>query len=967
MISVTVNVYAYLGSWTDITSDVVGTMSADWGMKSNKPDDVLAQTGTLLLSLKNNTGKYTPGGAAVIHTDWGKGTKVRVIFTYDGQTYVRFYGAIDTIRIDAGTKGQRKVHCVALDWMNYAAKYPLNNPAIELNKRVDQGLTTILSGMPIQPLATDIDTGAVTLPTIFNDATLKTKAYSEFHKFAMSEFGSYIYVKKDKTNGETLRFESSARRVYSTAVKQVPVALANGNLLQEDGFAILQENGDHILTEANAMQNVTIDNSMTSMDVVYGENLINRISVSANPTRIDTVDSQIFSLDSALFVDANDEKSFYVEFTEENSKRLVAALPPESSYPTTLFHFDAAGPEELVVDEGGKPWDDYSLELVTNIKKFGVASLYFDGGDSYAEGTHSVDYEFGNIDFTVEWWEYRFNASANKATISRSGTGGFCPWSFGMSDGTNSLVYITSNGSSWDIANGKSFGAIPIAVWTHYAISRDGTTFRMFKNGVLVQKWTSSATILASTSPMVLGKSGTNYITACLDEMRITKGLARYTATFTPATEPFALSGLVYSAWTNANGTGTEITEDVNVSVTYGAAGANVTVANSGSTGGYLTTLKIFGKIVETVSPVTDIQEDQPSIDAYGYHDLSINQPYQADFTSGREKAAEILDINRVPLVDINRVTMSANRDDAHMKYFLYTDVGDLVSIKEDQTEADAAYFIQGMGWDAQPSVTGGIVNFWWTVKKHRASVTPLAINFADLVTNNNHVEWGYLPAIAVENVPYRIWSFWFNCYTTMSQDGYIISCYETDGASLTARGYSIGFPTTNRRLEFIGISGGTVQKWRSAQFPNTPNTLFHVLIAYDSRSVSNQPIFYVNGTFYANTLNSSWTTTGAGEVGTNLKFNTSKDDVLQQVLMKDIRIYNGDQVADPAVLASLLYAEGAYGNNNKTGLLFRAFNAPIDEINEYTGAYLAENQKLVDDIGLAVGTPKNAPLGVAV
>lgn len=969
MTEVTLAIQAYLGgAWTDIISDVAAstTVSSNWGMDGNKPLDLLAKTGQLRFSLKNNTGKYTSGGASVIHADWGKGTKVAADFTFDGQTHRRFYGAIDSIGLDAGTLGERKAHVTVLDWMDYAAKYPIQNPAIELDKRADEAITTILAGMPIQPSVVSLDTGAHVFPTVFNDATLKTRAYSEFQKLALSELGR-IYHKKDQTYGDTLRFESANARVYSFPVKKVPVNTSTGYILMETGDKILMEDGSGILIESYALQDVTIDNTMLNMDVVYGDNLINRITVSANPTRIATVDTPLFTLDSALFVDAGDTKEFFIQFTEDASKRLVAALPPDTSYPTTLLHFDAPGPEEVVVDEGGKPFDDYDVSLVTNVKKVGVAALYLDGSASYAEGTSSADYEFGSGDFTVEWWEYRFDTDASEAVVCRGGGGGYVSWALGVSDGANSLIYITSNGSSWDIANGKTFGAIATNTWVHYALVRSGSTFYAFKDGVITDTWTSSATILASTDALTIGKSGANYITACIDEMRLTKGFARYTAPFTPTTEPYQLSGLIKGAWTNANGTGTELTDDFNITISYGAAGASVSVENSGTTGGYLTTLKINGKIVETISPVTDIQEDAASIAAYGYHEMSIDQKYQQDFTSGREKAATILDENKVPRVDINRVTWNANRDEAHMQYFLHTDVGDLVNIIEDQTETDASYFIQGMGWDAQAAASGVIVNAWWNVKKFRDTPSPLAIQFTG-TSGRSYVEWGYLPQIAVENTPYRIWSFWFYP-TTFGDYGNLIGHLSNIGNSFDHRGYNIEFTSTARVLQFWFPSNDTMQRWRSTAIANTTNTWFHMMVAYDSRSILNQPTFYVDGA--SNTLSSygtPYSVVDDGELGLNLRFSSPYLTTFYgNIIMKDIRIYNGDQVADPAQLASLLYAEGAHGNANKTGLLFRAFHADPDDLADYTGAYLTEDQKLIDDIGFAIGTPKNAPLGVAL
>lgn len=962
MTTVQVNVYAYLdATWTDITSDISagGSISAEGGMNGNKPLDLLAQVGQLNFSLLNNTGRYTPSGTSVISADWGKGTKVKVVFTYNSITYVRFYGTVDSIRIDAGTLGTRQVHVTALDWMKRAIEYPIQNPAVALNQRSDQAITTLLAGMPIQPLAIDFDTGANIFPTVFNDATLKTRAYSEFQKIALSELAP-IYLKKDATYGETLRVESANTRTAASPVKRISITNTPGYILQENGDRILQENGDGILTEGYTLQDVFIDNTMTNMDVIYGQNLINRITVSANPTRIATVDTPIFKLDSALFVGAGEEKSFFVQFTEDASKRLVAALAPDPSYPTTLLHFDVAGTEELIVDESGKPWDDYDAQLITTVKKFGPSALYLDGTASYIEATASDDYELGDGDFLIEYWEYRYSATAGCATISRSGAGGFVPWTLGYSDGTNALIYISSNGASWDIANGRTFGAIPLNAWTHYALGRTDDTFFALKNGTLTDTWISSGTIPASTAALTIGKSGSNYITAAIDEVRIVKGNNPYTASFTVPTEPYQLSGVVFGAWTNANGTGTELTGDFTIAISYGAAGAEVTVTNTGTTSGYLSTLKINGKIVETISPVTDVQEDQDSIELYDYSELAIDQKYQHDFTSGREKAAAILDENKTPLVEINKVYWNANRDEAHMMYFLDTDIGDVVYIKEDQTEINGAYYIQGMGWDARSGNDGAIVTPWWIVKKLRDRISQLGIRFADLATNINYVDFGYLPSVAVENVPNRIWSLWFNV-AEMNQPAPFLRMDINDTGD--SQGIVIGFYSTNRRIQFTGVSGTTVQTWRGVALANTPDTWFHVLLVYDSASTSNAPRLYVNGTSNTMTLNSTTTTTRTGEVGTRFKIG----DGFQEASMKDIRIYNADQAGDAATLASLLYAEGAYGEDNKDGLLFRTFYAPILQLADYEGANLTEDMKLVDDIGFAVGTPKNEPLGEAV
>lgn len=968
MTTITMQIYIYINSaWTDVTSDTFDNdgYSASWGMSSNKPTDFVAKTGTMNFTLKNNDGKYLPNGSAVVSPDWGKGVKVKAVFTSNGISSIRFYGVVDKLDIVKIPPDISRVRVSCVDWMNYAAKFPLQNPAIQIDKRMDEAMTTIVDAMAIQPLARDFAEGLNVFPTVFNDATQFTFALSEFSKLATSELG-YIYVKKDATYGETLVAESAGSRVLSTPRKKVKVSQGTSYLLQENGSYLLQENGSKLLLGGYTFQDVSVDNSMDNIQADYGENLINRIVVSVNPTKIADKDSLLYSLESPIYFEAGAEKEFNVQFTEESSKRIVAALPPESSYPTSLFHFDdTPSTGGAIKDESGKTWNDFGVELVANVKKFGARSMYMDGSDTYVYASTSDSFEFGSGDFTVEWWEYRFSAASTHAVIRRSTVGTYLPWSFGVSDGTNSKAYISSNGSSYDIANGKTWGAIALNTWVKYSISRVGNTFYMHKDGLLTDTWTSSAAILASTDELYIGGVGT-CITACIDELRITKGLGRYTANYTPETEPFSLSGLVVGAWNNENGEGTELTEDFAVTVSYGAAGATINVTNNSTYAGWLTDLKVFGKIVESTSKLSNVQEDADSISQYSEHELVIDQIYQQDFTSGREEAAKILETNKNPLVRVNSVSMNANRSESHAQYFLGTDVGDVVQIVEPVTETDADFFIQGMNWSAQAGNDGVIVNFGWTLKKFRESLSELAIKFAgaEVAGELNSVHFGYLPAVSADNVPYRIWSLWFYKGLTRSGSTFIYSYQE---GSTTYRGYGVGLVGANGRVRVV-IKNGTVRNIYDSQpgfVPNVNNTWHHLLVAADVNS-TNYPKMYWNGVLETNpTLVSSIETGESTEVGTNLLITDSQ--LSSACTMADVRIYNGDQIADPSALALALYNEGRYGENNKTGLLFRTFYVPANELSDYEGVSLTEDMKVYDDVGFAVGTPTDTPLGVAI
>jgi hypothetical protein len=77
--------------------------------------------------------------------------------------------------------------------------------------------------------------------------------------------------------------------------------------------------------------------------------------------------------------------------------------------------------------------------------------------------------------------------------------------------------------------------------WYHIAVTRSGNTFRTFVNGVVEKTYTSSAAVFSdATIPYNIGRtaylSGTFYYNGYIDDLRVTKGYARYTTTFTPPT-----------------------------------------------------------------------------------------------------------------------------------------------------------------------------------------------------------------------------------------------------------------------------------------------------------------------------------------------------------------------------------------------------------------------------------------------
>jgi hypothetical protein len=179
-------------------------------------------------------------------------------------------------------------------------------------------------------------------------------------------------------------------------------------------------------------------------------------------------------------------------------------------------------------------------KLATAQKQFGSASIVFDGTGDYVSASSNSLFAFGG-DFTIECWLYVNASVAAWARVIENEqynvTGG---WhiSFNGSDSGGSRrlgfqVGLNGGGGSRIDSN----AAFPTAAWTHYAVTRSGSTIRTFVGGTKQtatltdsQAFTATAMRLGS----VLGTPG-NYYWGYIDEVRLTKGFARWTDTFTPA------------------------------------------------------------------------------------------------------------------------------------------------------------------------------------------------------------------------------------------------------------------------------------------------------------------------------------------------------------------------------------------------------------------------------------------------
>lgn len=211
------------------------------------------------------------------------------------------------------------------------------------------------------------------------------------------------------------------------------------------------------------------------------------------------------------------------------------------SYVVALLHFNGADADTSFTDVQANSWTaNTNAQLDDAQKKFGATSGLFDGaGDDCFETADSADWDFGTNDFTVEAW-VRFNGVSTVQGIVSNYENSSLGWSLDF-DGTTNNLKIFHGGTllmqrSWAPSTG---------VWYHVAAARSGTNLRFFVNGTqLGATGTDSTSLSGSSATLKVGAlqtAGTPYqpFNGWIDEVRITKGIARYTANFSAPTLPF--------------------------------------------------------------------------------------------------------------------------------------------------------------------------------------------------------------------------------------------------------------------------------------------------------------------------------------------------------------------------------------------------------------------------------------------
>ena len=167
--------------------------------------------------------------------------------------------------------------------------------------------------------------------------------------------------------------------------------------------------------------------------------------------------------------------------------------------------------------------------ISTAQKQFGISSLYLDGS-SYVTVASDAKFAYNNEDFTIEFYWRPTALGTQQILIDQRSAANEAAIYLEMNTSGNIRLFVLG---AYQITSSVACTA---GTFNHVAISRASGTTRLFVNGTLTATTYTDANVYAER-PIRIGASftGATLATGYIDEVRVSRGVSRYTTTFTPS------------------------------------------------------------------------------------------------------------------------------------------------------------------------------------------------------------------------------------------------------------------------------------------------------------------------------------------------------------------------------------------------------------------------------------------------
>jgi hypothetical protein len=303
----------------------------------------------------------------------------------------------------------------------------------------------------------------------------------------------------------------------------------NADKLQVSAYTTVYRQTTQVFRDPAAWYHITV-----AVDTTQATGA-NRVKVYVNGTQVTafaasndpTQNSDLGINQAALHSIANN--SYFTNYYDGEMTE-INFIDGQALTPNSFGTFNSYGVWQPITYGGSYGTNGFYLPFTSNSSTYAGG---FNGSNQQLVTSTSASLALGTNDFTVEYWVC-FNATTEQIPVAAgNGTFGYDPLLGYYDAGTNLILYLSSNGTTWGISSGQLIGAITPFQWYHVAITRSGNTFYTFLNGVQGSTFTSSSSIYQSANSFAMGRAGGNYSNCSLSNVRVVVGTALYTSNFT--------------------------------------------------------------------------------------------------------------------------------------------------------------------------------------------------------------------------------------------------------------------------------------------------------------------------------------------------------------------------------------------------------------------------------------------------
>jgi hypothetical protein len=419
-----------------------------------------------------------------------------------------------------------------------------------------------------------------------------------------------------------------------------------------------------------------------------------------------------------------------------------------------------------------------------------------------------------------------------------------------------------------------------------------------------------------------------------------------------------------YRCFQFEDGSGTEYTGNVTIaSFTWGANGFSVEFKNTGLPC-YLTYFRVRGKVIRKFNPIKYFIENTESKEEFVrvVKSEALSREYSSSYNTSKTFADGIVALERYPNKSLRSVTFLANHSEDLLLAYMYLEQGDKVRIIDNRPDHTGDYYIQGV---KAVLALGGIIFFTWFLKEEVNTLCqPIAVKDGTYSSGSRQaIDFGVLPYLA--NMSHFSYSVWIKRLDY--QAFAVLVNHSLDTGSGRRGNYFL--MNTNGDLQFSSYKTPTDGHWEHASALFDVNNVWrHVVLTYDNTTDTADPRIYVDGTEISVTEN--YTPSGTSDddsdcplilfniapnpsvAGQQYFYNSSKNAIL-----KDIRIYN--RILTQSEITELANGEDDY-STVQDGLQFQGIYAPKDNINDYIGDVIDNQDLVLDSVHKAAGIPYN-------